>query len=995
MPRLSKIGAACLAAFGFSGGSAGVTASYLVVGGGGSGGSVSSNGNACAGGGGAGGFVTGTASLSLASTYTVTVGAGGSAVTGNAGTNANGNAGSNSVFGSFATANGGGFGGATLNNPSVGGNGASGGGGSPYGGASSAGGTGTQGNNGGASDTVYGAGGGGGASAVGGNGSSGASGAGGNGSASSISGSSVTYAGGGGGGGRSSFNGAAGGTGGGGAGGNNNAVGNNGSANLGAGGGGSGTGGGSSVLYSGGGGSGVVIVSYPGVQQFGGGVVSYDGTNTIHTFTTSGQLVPLNSLTASYLIVAGGGGGGANYAGGGGAGGMLTGSGLTIDTSSTYLVTVGGGGAGSPAVIAGNVGVSGSNSAFSIVSTSAIGGGGGAGQSSAAGANGGSGGGSCVSTSVSSGTSGQGNGGGQGATSANYGGGGGGGAGAAGSNGTTSAGGNGGVGLSSSISGTATYYAGGGGGGTYGTTSASIPAGSGGNGGGGAGGGNNQAGTSATPNTGGGGGGGNQYYTGSGFNTYAGGNGGSGVVVISYPGSVQQMAGGTVTIVGGNVIHTFTSSGYLTPLTYVGNSLRWRLSNSAYLSRTPTVAGNRKTWTWSAWVKRGSLTTFQFLLSTGTAGSTDASIYLTDSDRFKFEDRGTSTNLSGSAQYRDPAAWYHFVCAIDTTQATASNRVKLYVNGTQLTAFDGTVAYPAQNSDLAINNNTLHYDGRRSDGYYFDGYQTEVRFIDGQQLAPTAFGSFNAYGVWQPINYGGSYGTNGFYLPFSNTTSTTTLGYDFSPMGNNWATSGISVTAGATYDAMTDVPTLTSATAANYPVLNPLSKNYYAALSNANLTVYTASNDICYTASTIALTAGNKCYFELTCQTNTGSGFYQAVGIWATNQFTSYDAGNYTRYYMYNAGGNFYNGAAGNNPTYAATWTNGDVIGVAVDMTTGSMTFYKNGASQGVATTTINTALSYFVNVYTYTTQASVNFGQRPFAYTPPTGYVALNTYNM
>jgi hypothetical protein len=106
---------------------------------------------------------------------------------------------------------------------------------------------------------------------------------------------------------------------------------------------------------------------------------------------------------------------------------------------------------------------------------------------------------------------------------------------------------------------------------------------------------------------------------------------------------------------------------------------------------------------------------------------------------------------------------------------------------------------------------------------FFDGYLAEINFIDGQALTPNSFGTFNSYGVWQPITYGGSYGTNGFYLPFSNNASTTTLGYDFSPNGNNWTTNNISLTAGATYDSMTDVPTLTSATAANYCVYaNPL-----------------------------------------------------------------------------------------------------------------------------------------------------------------------------
>jgi len=102
---------------------------------------------------------------------------------------------------------------------------------------------------------------------------------------------------------------------------------------------------------------------------------------------------------------------------------------------------------------------------------------------------------------------------------------------------------------------------------------------------------------------------------------------------------------------------------------------------------------------------------------------------------------------------------------------------------------------------------------------------TDINFVDGQQLTANSFGAFNGQGVWQPVRYGGSYGTNGFYLPFTNTTSTITLGYDFSPNGNNWTTNNISLTAGVTYDSMTDVPTNTSATVANYCVWSPINKS--------------------------------------------------------------------------------------------------------------------------------------------------------------------------
>lgn len=773
MPRLSKIGAAALGAFGWTSGVSSISATYLVVAGGGG-------------------------------------GAGWNAVIYSVGQN-----GSNSQFGTLTTAVGGG-GGAAFPGGNAG-NGGSGGGGSGYG--TYTGGTGTsgQGNNGGSGQYTggngYYGGGGGGAGAAGANASS-TNGNGGVGLANPISGStagqlvsSTYYLAGGGGGGSWANSGGTAGTGGNGGGGNGaeSAAGSPGTANTGGGGGGGdqGTGagqggggaggfltgtttlnptlsytvtvgaGGSGSAYGGKGGSGVVIISYAGAQQFGGGVVTSSGGYTIHTFNTSGTLAPLSSLSASYLIVAGGGGGGGNAGAGGGAGGLLSGSGVTIDTNSTYLVTVGTGGAGGAGASSG-VGTNGTSSAFSMVTTTAVGGGGGGGFNTA-GVSGGSGGGGGAGYTASraggSATSGQGNTGGTAVSnpSAPYNGAGGGGAGAVGSNSTTSVPGAGGIGSTSSISGTSTYYAGGGGGGQGGGGSSG---GAGGQGGGGAGStGTNVDGIAGTANTGGGGGG-----ESGGGSSGSGGNGGSGIVIISYAGATQQMAGGTVTISGGNVIHTFTSSGYLTPLKLVNNSLRFRRSNSAYLQRTPSfTATSTQKFTYSAWVKRAINGSITVLNEGGSSANTDVlSIgWGAYSDQIVFQLSGTNVIVS-SAIYRDPAAWYHIVLAVDTTQATAANRVRLYVNGSEVTAFTAT-AYPSQNTNFSYMNQSGQIQSIARSynyGYYFDGQMTEINMIDGQQLTPNSFGTFNSYGVWQPITYGGSYGTNGFYLPMNSGSST-------------------------------------------------------------------------------------------------------------------------------------------------------------------------------------------------------------------------------
>jgi hypothetical protein len=755
MPRLSKIGAAALAAFGWTGLSS-VSASYLVVAGG-SGGGVGSGG-----GGGAGGYQSGTTSLNPTLSYTITVGAGGASGTSSSGGgNGDGGSGSDSIF-STITSTAGGYGAGGQLSARNGGNGGSGGGGAD---TPSSGGTGntpstspSQGSNGGAGSSGNG-GGGGGASAVGTNASGGSGGNGGAGTASSISGSSVTYAGGGGGAGSSS--GGTGGSGGGGVGGTGTGSAGNGTANLGGGGGGT-----RGSTVSGSGGSGIVIISYVGAQQFGGGVVTSSGGNTIHTFTTSGTLSPLSSLTASALVVAGGGAGGGDRGGGGGAGGFRTGSGITIDTNSIYTVTVGAGGAG----VVTSTGNSGSDSTFFSI-TSAGGGGGGAGGNGVAGGSGGGGWGSSGSGPFTGGAGNtpstspsQGNNGGTGEDGNDRVGGGGGGASAVGTNGTSN--GAGGAGTASSISGTSVTYAGGGGGGGL-----NAPVGTGGAGGGGAGV-TSGSGNAGTANTGGGGGG-----AGDSGGGRSGGSGGSGVVIISYPGSTQLMAGGTVTVAGGNVIHTFTSSGYLTPIVLVNNSLRFRSSASAYLNRTPASAGNRKTWTWSAWIKRGALTGDNYLFAAGTSNSDRLGIAFPESLGIVGTNGGSNVLiLTSTPVYRDPSAWYHIVIAIDTTQATASNRAKIYVNGVQVTAF-GTATYPSQNTDLQVNSTNPHVLGTR--GTYsvadnFDGYMADINFIDGQALTPNSFGTSNGLGVWQPIRYGGSYGTNGFYLPFTNSGSVST-----------------------------------------------------------------------------------------------------------------------------------------------------------------------------------------------------------------------------
>ena len=967
-----------------------VSASYLVVAGGGAGGYDQG------GGGGAGGLLTSTFTLSTLNTYTITVGAG-ATQTGNHSTTANG---SNSVLsgtGITTITSIGGGGAAGYQTGSAAGGSGGGGGGANATGTANAGGAGTSGQGfagGTAIANSYCAAGGGGASAVGSNSTLLVGGNGGAGTASSISGSSVTYAGGGGGGvyapaGQTV---GSGGAGGGGAGGGTTGTvaGTAGTANLGGGGGGgSGNGG-----AGGNGGSGVVIISYTSATpKFVGGTLTTSGGNQIHTFTSSGTLSPITPITASYLVVAGGAGGGGattNQGGGGGGAGGLQASSTTLYSGATYVVTVGAGGTGG--VYGGAAAGAGSNSVVSgtglTTLTSSGGGGGGVGPD-ANGSNGGSGGGGGSGGTLrtgGTGTSGQGNNGGQNNGGANYAAGGGGGAGAVGGDGGSVGNGNGGNGSASSISGSSVTYAGGGGAGKHVNASA---AGTGGTGGGGNGG-SSSVGVSGTTNLGGGGGGGSS--------SNVGGAGGSGIVIISYAGS-QVFNGGLVTSSGGNTIHTFNATGALTPVTNnLNNSLRLRSSVTAYLNRTPTVTSNTTTFTWSGWFKRGTIGTEAKLFGAGTTSSNvwylNLSDNVTDALTFGFFNGTNLYRLTTTQVFRDPSAWYHFVLAVDTTQATAANRVKMYVNGNQITAF-GTSTYPAQNTTTLFNSSTaVQYIGNSPSGSNgIDGYMADVNFVDGQQLEPYYFGNNDAYGNWKPIKYTGMYGTNGFYLTFGNTTSTTTLGYDSSPNGNNWTCNNISLTAGTTYDAMLDVPTNTSATVANYATLNPLVRmttgvgaSVSPTISNGNLTAVPSANNN-GTLGSFGVSSG-QWYWEVNVVTGTTSNNV-IIGITYTPSTSLISGGGVG----YEAGGNKV--VNGTSTAYGSSTTTSDVIGVALDVGASTVTFYKNNTSQGsIAYTGTEIYPSYFGGGGASASHA-FNFGQRPFTYTPPTGFVALNTYNL
>jgi hypothetical protein len=443
-------------------------------------------------------------------------------------------------------------------------------------------------------------------------------------------------------------------------------------------------------------------------------------------------------------------------------------------------------------------------------------------------------------------------------------------------------------------------------------------------------------------------------------------------------------------------------------------SLRFRSSASAYLNRTPASAGNKQIFTVSFWLKTAKSNFDYYLFEASTdGGNNERTVLAFNSGKLQFRhiDGGSAVlNLETTQVFRDPSAWYHIVLAVDTTQATSTNRVKFYVNGSQITAF-GTASYPTQNLNTDWNGANAHSIGSSTfPDSYADMYLTEFYNIDGQQLTPSSFGETSTTtGVWIPKKFSGTYGTNGFYLPFTDTTSTSTLGTDFSGNSNTWTVNNISLTSGSTYDSMNDVPTLTSATTANYAVLNPVYKSAsQPTISSGNLEV--APNAVTYqnAFSTIAITTG-KWYCELLVTGTPNSANF--IGIsnqtqlnYLTQTANVIGATTGVGYSFFPANGDKYTN--GTQTSYGTSVSSGDIVGIAVDLDNGKIWFSKNGtwqasgdpaAGTNAAFTGIASDLwSIGATVYSGgVTNFAFNFGQRPFAYTPPTGFVALNTFNL
>ena len=435
---------------------------------------------------------------------------------------------------------------------------------------------------------------------------------------------------------------------------------------------------------------------------------------------------------------------------------------------------------------------------------------------------------------------------------------------------------------------------------------------------------------------------------------------------------------------------------------FLEDSLRFRSSASAYLNRTASSAPtNGKKLTLSCWVKRGATGTRVYLAQSGVGTGNDnySSFYFNANNTIQISMYSVVPRVTTQV-FRDPSAWYHFVVAYDTTQASADNRVKLYVNGEQVTSFTTNGTIPTDTLIAFTKQSQAMYIGTASDeATYFDGYITEYNLIDGQQLAPTSFGEYNKdTGVWQPKKYNGSYGTNGFYLKGRGT--------DNSGNGNNFTENNIDTSSGdATYDLMSDVPTLTDEDTSNFATLNNNNMAVNTTMTDGNLK---ASNSVNHATMfpTIIPTTG-KYYFELTMPVHAAVG---GIGFRTdTNKVESAYSDEANKYYFYLNNSNAYRIVETTNTALGANLNNTtSTFQVAIDFDAAKYYFGRDntwyaadwGTDGDPASGTnpsydLTDGTKMFPFVYVAGGTWTVNFGQQPFNYTPPTGFKKINAYNL
>jgi len=450
----------------------------------------------------------------------------------------------------------------------------------------------------------------------------------------------------------------------------------------------------------------------------------------------------------------------------------------------------------------------------------------------------------------------------------------------------------------------------------------------------------------------------------------------------------------------------------------INQSIRFNNPDSPYMSRTPSSAGNRRTFTISFWIKRGNPAT--------STGQQILNAYQNSTNRFQlFFDAsvgggatgdkltlfnvsgGTTTSIFETTQlFRDHSAWYHFVISIDTTNAVASERVRLYVNGSRVTDFS-TQNNPSLNYDMEWNNNQSHIFGEYGGGaYHLDAYLAEIVNIDGTALDPSSFGEYNDSNIWIPKDVSGlTFGSNGFHIDGRDSAD---LGDDESGNGNDFTTSGL-----AAHDQMVgESPTN------NFCTYNSIQLQSGATLSNGNLDAVSSGSSWRNVHSTIGVSSG-KWYWEVK------ASVIDSTEAWIAGiQETSFESKTnywYQSGYTASSSGIVFGVLHNNNKVTNTTKTSfthdiaqGDIVQFQLNLDDNELTVLVDGVSKGkIYDITANTEYTPAVCLYN-TSSATINFGQDGtfggtetaggnsdgngignFKYSVPSGYLALCTKNL
>ena len=455
----------------------------------------------------------------------------------------------------------------------------------------------------------------------------------------------------------------------------------------------------------------------------------------------------------------------------------------------------------------------------------------------------------------------------------------------------------------------------------------------------------------------------------------------------------------------------------------VANGVRFDDGSSSNFTDGSAPAGNRQKFTWSAWFKRSSVGATQILASSSHSGSDEGYLFLSGGGVLGWQSNNSGDgDLTTAMLWRDLSAWYHVVFSVDTTQSTSTNRIKLYVNGSQYT-WDGNTTQPNQNQSLYFNvgGNYNTYIGRRAGGDYYDGYMSEIVFIDNAQLAADSFGEFDSdSGIWKPLESVAdlTFGTSGYYLNFQDSAA---LGDDVSGNGNDFTVNNLTA-----IDQTTDTCTNNFATLNFlYPTGGGFDNQSGATFEEGNTKFTTDNGDADWgtCVSSIAVSSG-KWYVEMKKISGTGG----VIGIRGTNSDNDNGyIGRLTHGVGYQQSGD--KRIAGTQSTYGDTWTTNDIIGVALDLDNNKLYFSKNGTFQdsgdptsgatGTGAISVDAASSTVLGVY-YIGATEINssgngtfnfnFGNPSFSissgntdgngygnfeYAVPSGYYALCTKNL